>query len=290
MERTEPVIGIYHKDCSGNDGQTAAAVLLRKFPHARVFPINHTYTEEEIAPILAAATSETSVYTIDIAVAIEQLLPRAKHVVTIDHHISRSEELKKLAADNQKFTYIFDNNKCGSSLAWSYFFPDEPIPRLIALVEDYDINNRQFVEDAENLHFVLDRLKDRPEIVLELLSSPIDALLTEGRAVAAYVHDAVRKFIAKTAPLMLHIHGHAIPAYNGLFFKNDIARIYLENNPDSTVIVYSIDGQMVTMSIRSEEGTPFPALDAATILGGGGHKHASGARIGLQKFFEMIRI
>src|SRR5258708_3820314 len=115
MDSPQSIVGIYHKDCSGNDGQTAAAVLLRKFPQTKVFPLNHAYAPEEIAPILEAIAPGTTVYTVDIAVAIEECLARGAKVVTIDHHESRTEDLKALAASNPNFTYIFDNDKCGSS-------------------------------------------------------------------------------------------------------------------------------------------------------------------------------
>src|SRR3989344_5286120 len=125
----QKVIGVYHGDCP--DGTTAAAVLLTKFPSAEIFPLRHHHEEADIAPILEKMDKDTTVYTVDNAIDVERFLPIAKEVITIDHHIGAHEEMGTLAQKYKNFTYVFDNEKSGASLTWSYFFPDEPMPDVV---------------------------------------------------------------------------------------------------------------------------------------------------------------
>src|SRR4051812_34063186 len=82
------IVGIYHKDCSGNDGQTAAGVLLRKFPEVQLFALTPSYSQEDVQPVLDALTPETTVYTVDASAGVEECLSHGvKQLITIDHHI-----------------------------------------------------------------------------------------------------------------------------------------------------------------------------------------------------------
>ncbi len=289
MEPTQPIVGIYHKNCSGNDGQTAAAVLLKKFPHAETLPLPHGYLPEDIDPILECITPDTDVYILDTSQGVVETLEKAHSVTIVDHHISEKEKLDKSAAENNRLTYIFDNDKSGSSLAWSYFFPDKPLPRLIELVEDYDLWKQRFGNDTEYLHYVLDKHKDQPQEVLKLFDANLDEVLQRGKVIAEYVLDVVNKYVEEREPLTLLVGDYAVSAYNGVFFKNNIADEFLKKTPSEPIIIFTVDGPMVNMAIRSLGESAYSALDVASFLGGSGHRNASGARISLDRFFEMIQ-
>ena len=47
----QKVVVIYHKDCI--DGTTAAAVVLRRFPEAKLFPLSHDPSVDDLEKVLA---------------------------------------------------------------------------------------------------------------------------------------------------------------------------------------------------------------------------------------------
>jgi oligoribonuclease NrnB/cAMP/cGMP phosphodiesterase (DHH superfamily) len=77
------------------------------------------------------------VYILDFAFEepgqMEELLRTAKRLVALDHHIS-SKALTESAPE-----HVFDNDRSGATIAWSYFHPETPVPQLLRYIEDNDI-------------------------------------------------------------------------------------------------------------------------------------------------------
>ena len=99
------IVGIYHGDCA--DGTTAAAVLLKKFPDIKLFPLKHRYDEEAFEELLKKIDKDTIVYTVDNVIGVERFLPVAKEVISIDHHISEKGGAEKLAKEAKKTKEAF---------------------------------------------------------------------------------------------------------------------------------------------------------------------------------------
>jgi len=78
------VLAVYHKDCI--DGTVAAAVILKKFPKADVFPLAHNYTRDNIQPIFKKVVGKPVIYTVDCALGVKEFLDAGCSVVVIDHH------------------------------------------------------------------------------------------------------------------------------------------------------------------------------------------------------------
>lgn len=57
----------------------------------------------------------------------------ATTITILDHHISA-----KNALENKSYA-VFDMNKSGAGLTWSYFYPDIETPKFIQMVQDRDI-------------------------------------------------------------------------------------------------------------------------------------------------------
>ena len=166
-----PIIALYHKDCI--DGTTAAAVALRRFPHARLFPLAHTYTPNAFVPILDSSSTKAECYTLDCGLGIQELLDAGHTVTTIDHHIGGKETFEHIAQTCDRYRFVFDNDKSGASLAWSYFFPDEPEPTLITYVEDGDLWRWRYGEATEHVNNYLSLFKNDPKTVLSILENDL---------------------------------------------------------------------------------------------------------------------
>lgn len=285
MTNTSPVIGIYHKNC--NDGTTAAAVLLKKFPHAKVFPLKHGYSEEDIQPILEIATLETVVYTVDCALGIDELLSRGVSVTTIDHHIGIQKEMEEKAESEPLFTFIFKNERSGAALVWEHLFPNEPMPRLIELVEDVDLWNWNYGDDSKHIRNYLFMFSNKPEEVLSLMDENTDEVIQKGSSISSYADTLIAEFARETNPVVLSIGEHKVQAYNTPYFHSELGSILSEQKGE-TVGFFSIKGDEVKLSFRGKDGQSPTALDLAQPLGGGGHVKAAGAAVSLSDFKKML--
>ncbi|MDE1874606.1 MAG: phosphoesterase [Patescibacteria group bacterium] len=283
-------IAIYHKDCT--DGTTAAAIVLRKYPEAMLFPIGHGYAPEEMTPIvaLAGAPGESQIFTVDGVFGATEFLAAGHNVVSLDHHEGIRDEYKKLAAENKDFTFIFDNDKSGASLAWQYFFPDMPMPELVKLVEDQDLWKWRYSPDTENAGAILWMYNDRPQELLPLLDSSIEPIKKEGAVITRYNRAEIHKLVEEIEPLDMKIGDATVPVYNvPAMYRSAIGNILSERG-GKTVGLFTIEAHEARMSFRGKDGQEPSALDIAKKLGGGGHKNAAGARVPLADFFKSIGI
>ncbi|MEK7607521.1 MAG: phosphoesterase [Patescibacteria group bacterium] len=278
-------IAIYHKDCT--DGTTAAAVVLKKFPDALLFPLSHGFKTEELEPILKKVKTGDQIYTVDCVLGVEQFLERGLAVTSIDHHVSAEEENRELADKNKNFTFIFDNKKSGASLAWDYFFPGEKKPELIELVEDRDLWIWKYGQKTKDVSNFLYMIINRPDEVLKLLDKPLDIIEKEGSVISRFTDMIIEHGVKTTDPIIVRIGIYTVPFYNITSNKSESGNI-LATKHGQAVGLFTIDGPEVHVSFRSLDGQNPNALELAKLLDAGGHKNASGAKMDLALFVKSI--
>lgn len=276
---------IYHKDCV--DGTTAAAVVLKKYPHAHVFSIAHGYAPEEIDTIIDLAPSDAHIYIVDTTVGLAELLPRGYTVTVIDHHVSEHARMEEVARTHTNLTYVFDNKKSGASLAWSYLFPNDEMPALIRHVEDNDLWKKELGENTEHVVNYLSLWNNDPHTTTELLDEPLASVVEKGRMITAYAHAQVGKLVL-LEPITLRIGSHDVLTYNITDHQSACGNALSKEN-GAAVALYTIVGSYVKISFRSHEHHEPSALTLAMILGGGGHRNASGAKMPLKDFVAQIQ-
>lgn len=279
-------ICIYHKDCS--DGTSAAAVFLRKFPHGRTFPFAYSYTDEDAEKVLSLLTLETVVYTVDCTLLAKECLEQGNQVISLDHHVGMFETATELTKVYPNYTYIFRNDLSGATLTWTYFFPNEPVPRWLKLVQDYDLWNKED-ENADFFESWTYTQTNHPNEMLFLFdgTDTLESCLEKGRSVREFNLFYIEKFQEKATPLYITYKEYGIPMYNGTYLQNNIA-ITMANNDLGVATVFSLKGKSVRMSIRSIENSKISALEVAKYFGGGGHRNAAGCEIPLSEFMARI--
>ena len=278
------IVGIYHKSC--NDGTAAAAVLLKKFPQVQLFPLGHNFTPADLDAIREIKKID-ELYFVDCAIGINELLTITKKVIVIDHHISIKEDLDVLAKDG-KIEYVFDNKKSGSSLAWSYFFPAEPLPEVIKYVEDSDLWNWAYGETTKHVTGYLSLNVNAPELFLALFGEKnIEHIKKEGSIITKYVDANIERIMREARPIKLKIGEYEVFAYNITMYQSAIGN-NLSKQIGGVVTMFTIKGEKVKLDFRCGDGHEPSAVDLAKILGGGGHRNASGAEVSFKKFLEMI--
>jgi oligoribonuclease NrnB/cAMP/cGMP phosphodiesterase (DHH superfamily) len=280
----ESVACIYHKDCI--DGTTAAAVVLRAFPHAHTIPLGHSATSTLINEALAVIPLHAHIYIVDTVMGLEECLARGHHVTVLDHHVSEHARVSEIAAENDRCTYVYDVDRSGASLAWSYFFKEEPAPPLIAHVEDKDL---WLLRTPHKTACVINRLsflRNDPASIGALIDVPIETLYAEG-AILAVSTDYEVNYQVTLNPIPLRIDAWQVPAYNITNHQSTCGNI-LSEREGKAVALYTVTGSEVRISFRSQKNQSPSALDLALKLGGGGHVQAAGARLPLKDFIASI--
>lgn len=125
MERT---VIFYHKDCP--DGFGGAYGAWKKFGDAA------EYRGVDYGKPLPDDLTGAQVYFIDVCFPQEQMdavKAVAAHLTVLDHHEGVEEITKSMPE------FVFDSNRSGATIAWSYFHPSEPVPELLTYVEDDDL-------------------------------------------------------------------------------------------------------------------------------------------------------
>ncbi len=278
-------IAIYHKDCT--DGTAAAALVLRKYPDALLFPLGHGYEKHELDAVLAAAEKGDRILTVDCVIGAKEFLAAGHAVTSIDHHIGIEEEYKKLAQENPAYAFIFDNKHSGAGLAWVTLFPDEPMPELVKLVEDRDLWNWKFSPDTDNLTNRLWMYDNKPQEVLAFMFNPLESLKAEGKVITEYTNALVDRAFENIEPLEIKIGDYAIPFFNLTEFKSQLGNM-LSTQHKGVVGLYSIQGMNLHISFRCLEEHKPSALEVAKLVNGGGHRNAAGAKMPLDQFYKSL--
>lgn len=71
----------------------------------------------------------------------------AESVTVLDHH----EGIRDVATS---FPGVFDANRSGATIAWNYFHPDTPTPRLLSYLEDNDLFRYALPETFDVLSYI----------------------------------------------------------------------------------------------------------------------------------------
>ena len=279
-----PTIATYHKDCI--DGTAAAAVVLRKYPHAQLFPLPHSYKAEDFAPILEKVTPETQVFTVDCAFGAREFLAKGIPVTTIDHHADKKADLEAVAQEFPAFTFVFDEAKSGASLSWKHFFPEEPEPRLVSLIEDVDLWLWRYGQEARDASSFLWLSRNDPQAMLAHIESALEPIIEKGALLSRYA-DTEIEFQCSIEPVRMKVGEHSVSARN-ITTHQSASGNKISEKEGAAVAMFTIQGDRVKISFRSKDGQSPSALSLAAILGGGGHPNAAGATVSLTNFLGMI--
>jgi hypothetical protein len=145
---------IFHKNCF--DGFTSFMILQKTkkiSKHAVVFP------DVPSAKTPPNGVAGKDVIIMDVAYKYEvlkQICMVAKSVLFIDHHITIHDDVLKIKKDIvilddtrqnvngrgdivKNMEIIYDEQECGASLTWKYFFGEKEMPLFIKYIKDNDI-------------------------------------------------------------------------------------------------------------------------------------------------------
>lgn len=206
---------------------------------------------------------------------------QARSILIIDHHKTAAEALAKLQpapatyrewfSSEQRVGTVFDMERSGAGLAWDYFNPQQPRPKLINHIEDRDLWLFKLMGTDKVMASVFSFPHDF-QIWDDLMAADVSDLRTDGAGILRKQDKDVADLVPNARRLT--IAGHTVPALNcPHFMASDAGHILAQGEPFATC--YSDTSKGRVFSLRSQrEG--MDVSEIAKTYGGGGHRNAAG--------------
>jgi oligoribonuclease NrnB/cAMP/cGMP phosphodiesterase (DHH superfamily) len=258
------IVVIYHASCP--DGFGAAWAAWKKFGNRAEYHAM-PYTAKPLMP------RGKQVYFLDFSYKpdiMRRVVKIAAKVVIVDHHASAKDSVK-LAQES-----LYDMKHSGAVLAWKYFHPGKPMPRLLLHIEDEDLWNFKLPNTMAvnaRLELLNFDFKELDKVVRDFEKPALrKKFIEEGNLLGAYRTRLVHRLIEENA-VPVKFFGHRIFAVNGARpFTSEIGHALYEMKPPMAII-WQEKPAGITVSLRSN-GTVDVSKIAAK-FGGGGHKGAA---------------
>jgi oligoribonuclease NrnB/cAMP/cGMP phosphodiesterase (DHH superfamily) len=196
-------------------------------------------------------------------------------VIWIDHHKSTADyDYGRTLTGLRNFA---DNGPAGCELAWSFFFPDQPVPPGVTLIGDLDAWRLERVPDCFRFHEGL-RLHDTTAAapvwasVLSGDAAFLASTLARGELCCAY-RDAYCHDLCDQLGFETTFAGHKAFVCNLSRFGSQAFGDRLDRYP--ICITFAHDGTQFSITLYTRQ----PHIDVSTICrvyGGGGHREAAG--------------
>lgn len=267
-EHKKDIVVIYHKRCE--DGFGAAYAAWKKFgDSAEYLPAGYG---DEFPEGLEGKEVYVLDFCYEIEGAMDKLATITKKLVVLDHHAS-SRGLVESTPD-----HIYDANRSGATIAWSYFHPNVPIPLLMKYLEDGDLYRFALPETADIFSYLVvqpydflvwDDIAKRLEI-----ENDRQAILARATIYTEYFEKM--SFLSVEAAKKVRFEGfecYFATALPSITMRSYIChQLYTKLPPIALVVTAHPGGYGV--SIRSDGSVDVSKI--AEKYGGGGHPGSSG--------------
>lgn len=264
---------LYHADCM--DGFGAAWALHNQFKD------NATYIPCKYNSPPPVIPDGSFVFIVDFSFSKAELIRlqrRAAGIAVLDHHLPKKQEIGSLPF------VIFDEDHSGAVMTWKHMFPDQPVPRLLEVVEDWDLWKFEKPLTRE-IHAALRSYPMEFDVWYQLdakLRHNPFSLVSEGQAILRTEEQLV-DMICKQATYMDDMLSPLTPDHvkavmvNATSHWSQVGHRLLELYPEAeyAATVYTLADGREKWSLRSRKG----GIDVSEIArnhGGGGHHNAAG--------------
>lgn len=270
---------LYHAHCTDGTGS--------KFSAWKKFGNNAEYIAVNYGQPVPEMNLDSEVYIVDFSYprdVLEQLQSVHKSVIVLDHHKTAEASLKGCPGCQ------FDMHRSGCVMAWEYFHPTEPVPDLLLDIQDRDLWLFKR-PNSKATHAGLQLLKGDMLVWNGVVESPTryQTLVQEGRLLLKRQKIAIDNAV-KGKVKIVNMSGHKVGITNTTDLASEIGSAICESkvhNVDFAICYCITNEDDVFLSFRSVGN--FDVSTIAAKLGGGGHKNASGARIGISTLAKLIK-
>jgi len=259
------IVVLYHGKCP--DGFAGAYAAWKKFgDSADYIPVDHG----DAPP---AKLEGREVYLVDFsyetAEQMDTLVKTTKRFVVLDHH----ESAKKFTESAPE--HVYDVERSGATIAWSYFHPDAPMPRLMKYLEDGDLY-RYALPETRNIFSLL--------LVLPFEFSAWDALalgleddakraeiLKKAAAYTEFFEALAQSSVERAKKVSFE--GYEVATHPNITMKSYVGHELYEKLPPFALIVTAHPNGF-GVSIRGDGSVDVSKI--AEKYGGGGHPGSAG--------------
>lgn len=231
---------------------------------------------------------------------LDRLASAARSILIIDHHKTAAEDLADFGrpppwprwragamagemCQSLGVAALFDMESSGASLAWQYFFPEEPSPQLIRHIEDRDLWRFALPGTREIQACVFSFPYDFA-IWDNLMNADMGGLRKQGEAIERKHHKDIAELVGVCRRL-IRIGGHIVPAASLPYtLTADAGHLMAQGEAFAACYWDTPEGRV--FSLRSTpDGLDVSAV--AVTYGGGGHRAAAGFRVPLARIPEF---
>lgn len=272
-------IVIYHKNCADGMGSAFSIWYYYELNQIKRHPIYYPAIHNTHPPDV----KDKNVLICDFSYkknVLTNMIKEAKDLLVIDHHISAQKDLEEI---DSKYK-VFDMDHSGAVLTWMHIFPEKEIPLLLRYIEDRDIWKKKLPNtDAFASFFYL--LPFDFQVYKEYLNDEflLNEINTKGINYLTLNEHNVKQISKHTSLKFSRIGNkfYFVGYVNSNVLKSDIGSNIFDVYPHvSFSVVYSVDDNRdnTTFSLRSRNEYD-DVSQVATLLGGGGHRNASGVMV-----------
>jgi oligoribonuclease NrnB/cAMP/cGMP phosphodiesterase (DHH superfamily) len=256
---------LYHGDC--HDGFGGAFAVWKKFgDNAEYIPVKH-------ATPPPAGLEGREIYIIDFSYAkdvLQDLNQKAKSLTVLDHHITAKEAVTALP------NHVFDLDHSGCYLAWRYFHPDKPVPRLVLYLEQGDLWKFDLPHTLEVKTYIYSQNMDFKlyEHLLNEMENDqkFEEFVQKGKALIEY-RTTLLKIMANNA-YEVEFEGYRVLAVNTASeFRSDLGNLLAKMKPPFGIVWYYRKDGKISCSMRGDGSIDLTQI--AQKYGGGGHHSAA---------------
>lgn len=269
---------IYHANCT--DGFAAAYAAWCQFKDAADY-LPASYGEEP------PNTPGRRVYILDFSYPeeiMERLFAESLLVVWLDHHQTAFDLANRMfpekrvgrndfSLSRREIFIKLSSTQSGAKLAWEYFMPDVPCPKVIQHIDDRD--RWQFkLKGSRAIHSALQARQPWKMEQWDELMKPeyYDELMGQGYLLLKVQDNEVNKLAREAHHCQIGEHGGLM--VNTSTHISELGNV-LATECGTFALVWSLDHKKkVRCSLRSVG--EFDVAEMASQFGGGGHKNAAG--------------
>jgi len=275
---------IYHR--VDLDGQCSAAIVRMRHPDVEL--LGWTYGDSIPSEQIADADR---IILVDISFPPDVMLEIGtnRSIIWIDHHQTAIED-----ATNGRYDLVPGLRRSGTAaceLCWEYFYPEEPLPRAVWLIGQWDVWNWPKLpekDEIEAFQFGLRKEDTDPQndrLWQELFSDREDDLYRcgghrglgrhitrDGEVIIKYKNKQKTRMASST--FETEIDGHRVLALNAGGGSAVFDSVWSKHPDCVAMLSFVWRGDKWTCSLYSDRG--FDCSSVAKAHGGGGHAGAAG--------------
>lgn len=257
------IVVLYHGSCP--DGFGGAYAAWKKFGDSATYiPVFHSDPPPEL--------KEKQVYIVDFSYP-GDILPKLeqanKKLVVLDHHEGAEELVSKVKE------HIYDASRSGTGIAWEYFHPGQPLPRLLSYIQDSDLwkFERPYAKEVaafvSSLKFEFDSFD--PIVQKAESKEGFKEIAEKGRAYREYFEYVCDKIIEQAEEV--EFDGYKIFVANApRLFRSEVGNRLARTKGPFAIVWYQHHGRW-HFSIRGD-GT-VDLSEVAKRYGGNGHPNSA---------------